>query len=106
MRNTHAAGCCIFGAQWPAMWWTTITALEDTVLIAGLVLGGIVLAFVLRATVSIAERARLRAPLWMLLCAALAWLAIGIGWPKLPPRSALHVVPVLLVFVAYGRLLT
>jgi small-conductance mechanosensitive channel len=75
-------------------------------LTAAVILFGILLSFALRATVAKSNRSRLRIPALMLIAAASLWLILEAWSPDETSRKAFHVVPLLLVLLAYGRLTT
>ena len=88
------------------LWWNALLNGADTALIASVFVAGLVLSVTLRATVASSERARLRAPIVLLLSAALLWLLTGLGLIRLAANGVWRVVPGLLVLLAFGRLLT
>jgi small-conductance mechanosensitive channel/CRP-like cAMP-binding protein len=87
------------------MSWNAIIQGADTALIASALLVGILLSLMLRATVASRDRSRLTAPIVLLLGAAIVWLVLLV-LPGVPIHSALRVVLMLLMFVAFGRLTT
>jgi small-conductance mechanosensitive channel len=73
-------------------------------LTAAVVFGGVLLSFLLRPVIATPNRSRLRIPALMLIAAGIGWLVLEVWAPPLPTRNAFHVLPLLLILLAFGRL--
>jgi small-conductance mechanosensitive channel/CRP-like cAMP-binding protein len=86
--------------------WNAVARGEGVALIAAVVLVGLLLTFVLRATVAGDARSRLNAPALLLMAAAGVWLLMELWSPTPDSRRLMRVLPMLLVLLAFGRLTT
>lgn len=86
--------------------WNAVADGEGVALITAVVLGGLLLSLVLRATVAGDARSRLNAPALLLMAAAGVWLLMEVWSPTAASRRSLRALPMLLVLLAFGRLTT
>jgi small-conductance mechanosensitive channel/CRP-like cAMP-binding protein len=86
--------------------WNALARGDGAALGGAVVMLGIALSLLLRATVGSAHRSRLRAPALMLLSAASGWIALTLWQPTGASRSVFRLVPLLLMMLAFGRLAT
>jgi small-conductance mechanosensitive channel/CRP-like cAMP-binding protein len=84
--------------------WYALLRGDAAALSGAIVMFGIALSLLLRATVASTHRSRLRAPALMLLSAASGWFALTLWQPTGASRSALRLIPLLLMMLAFGRL--